>query len=773
MTCYVNILVGLGLIGFLIYVVIRAAAHSKSTLRGQVLVRPPRVTVSVDTGSEMEVLFTSTTRHPVEAAKLARAADQLWIPPESDAKVENRLISGGMVYVGPSLLPVGGWQDCEPALIVPALKVARGGSDYSGQGMGYWPSYTEIPAKSRATYLDWLVGGRSDGDAYIGYVFLFFYGLERRLLFDLRYLPERRGEARALIAEVERLRSAYAGNSSFDGYSTSLLQVARALWSEERAWERPPTFGSRGSELASEVRLALGRIVAAGEPIPSEWALAWVTGHPETRIRTPARRCPDEFRQLFMRRYHQQFGNGMVLKPNKRRLKISHRPASSSFGGQVDIPFDDVPDVGTLTAPVRVLREIAETAMSELEGYSRFIGRSPEKVHSLEGRSLLPLELAESRTSPESEGLRSWITERLDGGDGAAVVGADLMAHWDCVRSDLMSKAEVSSFARVLESLGCGIEPDPRFGGGSIRKGQMVILFPLGPERLAAASPSYRAATLLLHLAALVASSDGDFRDCEERHLEEHLEQSMHLDAEEARRLRAHLKWLIAEKPSTAGIKRRLESIDVGQRQFFAEFAIATAGADGSIDHEEILTIEKIYRLLGLDPKQAYGDVHSLQTGDAWHPAEHPVTVRPPGPTEAGRTIPDSLSQQPVTETNRIELDMDRVERMLAETAEISRVLAEVFVEESSEPEVLEVDRVISNTVAGLDARHTSLLRALAGRSELSGAEFEKLAEHLDLLADGAYETLNEAAFDGTDRPLLEGDDPVELDLDVLMEMQA
>ena len=217
-------LVGVVLIGLLIYVVIRVGAQSKPPSRGQVLARPPRVTVSVDTGSGGEVQFPSTTRHRVEPAKLARAADQRWIPPESNVTVANRRISGGMVYVGSSLLPVGGWQDSEPALIVPGLKIARGRCDYSGEGMGYWPSYSEIPDESRAAYLDWLAGGRSDADAYIGYVFLFFYGLERRLLFDLRYLPERRGEARALIGEIERLRSIYAGNRSFDGYSTSLVR---------------------------------------------------------------------------------------------------------------------------------------------------------------------------------------------------------------------------------------------------------------------------------------------------------------------------------------------------------------------------------------------------------------------------------------------------------------------------------------------------------------------------------------------------------------------
>ena len=764
-------LVGVVLIGLLIYVVIRVGAQSKPPSLGQVLARPPRVTVSVDTGSGGEVQFPSTTRHRVEPAKLARAADQRWIPPESNVAVANRQISGGMVYVGSSLLPVGGWQDCEPALIVPGLKVARGRGDDSGEGMGYWPSYSEIPDESRAAYLDWLAGGRSDADAYIGYVFLFFYGLERRLLFDLRYLPERRGEARALIGEVERLRSIYAGNRSFDGYSTSLVQVARALWSEENAWERPPTIGSGGGELASEVRLALGQIVAAGKPIPWDWALAWVTGHAETCFRTPARRCPDEFRQLFVRRYHQRFGDGMALKPNKRRLKISHQPASASFGGQVDVPFDDLPDVSALTKPVRLLREIAETVMSELEGYSRLVGRSPEKSGTLEGWALLPPELAESRTSPACERLRSWITASLDGGESAAVAGADLMTHWDCARSDLMSKGEVSSIARVLGSLGYGIEPDPRFGGGGIRKGQQVVLFPLGPDRLSAASPAYRAATLLLHLAALVASSDGDFGESEERHLEEHIEQAMKLNEDEIRRLRAHLQWLIAEKPSTAGIKRRLESVDAGRRQILAEFAIAMAGADSVINSEEIGMLEKIYGLLGLDPKQAYGDIHSLQTGDTWRPAEHPITVRPPGLAEAGRAIPNP-PPPPVPERDRIELDMDRVERTLAQTEEISRVLAEVFADEPGEIDAPEANRV-SNTVAGLDGQHTVLLRALDGRSALSGAEFEELAERLDLLADGAYETLNEAAFDCADSPLLEGDNPVEVNLAVMRKLQA
>ncbi|MCP4004302.1 MAG: hypothetical protein GY725_08915 [bacterium] len=682
------------------------------------------------------------------------------------------LIADGMVYVGPDLPPIGGWQDHEPALIDPTLNVSRGRIDQASENLGYWPSYGRISPESRAAYLEWLAGGRCDPDADIGYVFLFFYGLERRLLFDLRHLPERRSEAPSLIAEVARLRSLYGANGSFASYSSSLLQIAQSLWSDGRACERPPSFDRPGSELPADVRLAVGQLVAAGEPIPADWALAWVTGHPETRLRTPARRCPEEFRHLFCHRYREKFGQGMLLKPNKRRLKISHRPASASFGDEVEVPFEHIPDIAALKVPIRPLQEIAEAAMSELDAYSRLVGRSPEKARTLEGRALLPPELAEVRKSPASERLQRWVEASLGDGDGAAVPASDLMAHWDCARADRMSKRELGSFARALESLGFGIEPDPRFGGGSIREGQKVVLFPLGSERIAAASPAYRASTLLLHLAALVAASDGSVGDAEERHLEEQLERSMSLDPDEVRRLRAHLMWLLVEQPSAAGIKSRLEGVDSASRRLLAEFAMATAAADGVIDRGEIRTLTKIYGLLGFDPDQAYGDVHSLQVSDSWRPAEGPLRVRPQVVGPSGRAIPEPPSAESVPPSG-FKLDMDRVQRTLAETVAISQVLAEVFEDEPAEAGRGELAPVTSNTVAGLDARHAALLLALDGRSELSSAEFEELAESFDLLADGAREMLNEAAFERADNALLEGEDPVEVNLDVLSELQT
>ncbi|MFC0623180.1 TerB N-terminal domain-containing protein [Kribbella deserti] len=63
--------------------------------------------------------------------------------------------------------------------------------------------------EARATYLQWLGSGRNDPSAYVGYVLLFFYGIERRVLIGMANDPMLRCELPLLRAEVQRLHSIY------------------------------------------------------------------------------------------------------------------------------------------------------------------------------------------------------------------------------------------------------------------------------------------------------------------------------------------------------------------------------------------------------------------------------------------------------------------------------------------------------------------------------------------------------------------------------------
>ncbi|TIR80259.1 MAG: hypothetical protein E5X19_31520, partial [Mesorhizobium sp.] len=109
----------------------------------------------------------------------------------------------------------------ENCLVDPTCQVGSVRGDPEGKTLPYWPSYQSISPGARRTYLEWLAGGRNDPSIGIGYVFIFFYGLERRLFID-----EARNEAPAMAAEVRRLLALHGENYSFKGYASKFLDVA-------------------------------------------------------------------------------------------------------------------------------------------------------------------------------------------------------------------------------------------------------------------------------------------------------------------------------------------------------------------------------------------------------------------------------------------------------------------------------------------------------------------------------------------------------------------
>lgn len=118
-----------------------------------------------------------------------------------------------MVYVGTNLPTPFGTND--PCLIDPSKPVAHVG-DYTERQMGYWPSYSQIAPEARRAYLNWLGGGRKDPEADVGYVFLFFYGLERRVIIDGAKDDSARGEWPEIAAELRRLLAIYGEKSGSD-----------------------------------------------------------------------------------------------------------------------------------------------------------------------------------------------------------------------------------------------------------------------------------------------------------------------------------------------------------------------------------------------------------------------------------------------------------------------------------------------------------------------------------------------------------------------------
>ena len=164
-----------------------------------------------------------------------------------------------MVYVGRGPRTRRGGEP-DNAFIDSSKNVSRRGGDYEGQGMDYWPNYSTIDSRSRATYLDWLSSGRSDTRYDVGYVFLYFYGLERRVFVDKADAQERSD----IVTEVRRLLEIYGDNHSIRRYLGAFIDATSLLDSSD---DSQPVFEHDGYEVPANVLLTVGRMAERGEPL--------------------------------------------------------------------------------------------------------------------------------------------------------------------------------------------------------------------------------------------------------------------------------------------------------------------------------------------------------------------------------------------------------------------------------------------------------------------------------------------------------------------------
>lgn len=297
---------------FIVYVIYRLV---KRALTNKNPPAKPEITVRFEV-SGSKGYSVETERYEQPSGKPAR-----WYSAGQSVSVQGYDITGGLIYVGETLLDHSGYNN-DACLINPRLKVSLAEPWEGSDEMDYWPQYGRIPARCRGAYLNWLVSGRSEREVYIGYVFLFFYGLERRLFVDGQQGALQEGERAEIVQEVRRLLEIYGGNRSFRGYASNFLATEWVLHQRDKPIPDYLDFNDR--YCIGPFQVILAQYVAFGKPIPADMALQWVILHPDFGLRTPARRCAKEFKELFSCRYRQKFGEGLLVKPNKTPLKLRH-----------------------------------------------------------------------------------------------------------------------------------------------------------------------------------------------------------------------------------------------------------------------------------------------------------------------------------------------------------------------------------------------------------------------------------------------------------------
>lgn len=736
---------------------------------------------SSDPGITVSVSWEGPAKKSLPTKRSGQRIPTVWISPGQATTIGALNIPGGMLYVGSTLTAPDG--SVEPAQIDPSLEIDSKDVSPQERLFGYWPRFDEISPTARRAYLTWLAGGRLHPSADVGYVFLFFYGLERRVLVDAKTDATARAEVPAIMAEVERLRAIY-NNRSFQSYTQNFLEYVAASNAFERAlYSRDPPLATESCGMPLLLRAGLGQCAFDGKPVPATWALTWARSEPNVSLPRVAGRCEAQFNQQFKRIYGARFAEGLKLGVNRTKLKVSYRPASGGLlTRSFTSDFGELPDVTTVVAPLKKLQDVIDEAAADLDAYSRFIARHADKAESLEATLLLPKELWSSKTTSAVSALDARV------GAGMVVVQlGELLSAFGGASAP--TRETLKNLFGVLSLQGVGVEPDVLSGAKTPKVDDSVVLFRLAEDEVkmtGAVVSAYAAVAVMLDLAIALANADGEISGREVQFLNRQVDAWSHVGNSAQRRLRARLRLGIVYPPTLASLKSRLEPLPTEARAALAKLLAALAMADGKLDPAEVKHLEKAYALLGIDSKVLYTELHGVAAAADQRKSRLPTTRRDPkqAPTES----PDEVSAQRMIAVGAavnscgMQLDPARIAALQVESERVTALLSKVFEEDT--PADLPLPAGVDDAepressagasgLLGLDAEHSAFLRVLLTRHSWSRAELTDIAADMELMLDGTLERINETALQKFDALLAEGDDPIEIAQDLMESVSA
>jgi tellurite resistance protein len=678
---------------------------------------------------------------PTIPVKLPKSTQpQGWIPKGQKVTIAGREIDG-MIYIGiaPTFEKYGYCQKAR-AYVDPTLTVSPNERDPYGSQMSYWPGYHDIPAPCRATYLDWLAGGRKDGSVNAGYLFLFFYGLERRVLIDRPVAAE----IVEILEEVSRLQALFGSSHSVRRYLTEFSEfVSTRLSAGNPVSSDGPSdlmkksvLENQGWDIPLSLKRAIGSLIAKNEAINREWMFLWFISDPTKRLRTPAERCCDEFEALFKLKFDQKHPSALIVRNPIKQLSYEYRAASNEFtlNDLAEVDGRPVPDISGMTIPITISQKIADEAMDELDKFSRYLGRSQNNGRdSIEAQALLPAILWDKFPSNKMIALGTWAADVVVNGGLTPV--SKVLEQIQGAAPDPSWKRQLADGADALARLGFGMAPDLRHSLRSPTQTEPVVIFDLGQkvEQVKKASPEYLVILVDITLAAFIAHADKKVVEAERRALYDKVTEATGITNIERRTLKAHVDWYLEVPPDLSIMGSKLKDADADQQALFRAIVVASAHADGIIQSEEVARIERVYKALGLDQALAYSDLHAGQKRDEL------AVMRKAEADASGEKIPV------VPKPSVAPLNIERIAEIQADTARVSMVLGKIF---SGEEEVIDVAPLTpTSPLMGLDQKHADFVGQVIQQSHWSENDFDQLAKSGGLMPSGALEMINEWSF--------------------------
>lgn len=670
---------------------------------------------------------------------LARAS---WLRPGELAVVAGITLPDGMVYIGNK--HKSNRTGAEPAFINPSMDVAEEEINISLPLIDASPDYSTCSPEARKAYLQWLATGRKSPTAHISYVFLFFYGLEHRVLIDASIDSIAKRELPVIEAEINRLLNIYGKDNAFNHYAQNLLVYLSRVDIDEKLYLLPPPLNRNAStELPLALLVGLGQLAVDMKPLPAEWAFVWGMADPAINQNASIIHSVDVFFQLFQQRYRDKYDDGFLLPINKTKLQVFYRPASAGLMGQEFFQQTcNLPNVAVCKINRDKLRPLIEACQKDLDAYNNFVSVNPKKKMSLEGQLLLPMALWSEGLKTELESIKARV------GYGLLLITLDeifIRLSGACSLNPLerLSRNLVIALTHALASLQIGIEPDVRADNRTPTLQDTVALFPI--ESVAAewvTVAAYRVTMLAVELACAAVMIDGRVGEPESRILTRHIDAWSYLSPGQRMRLKAYLQPGIRKNNTLLTLRNNLEPLSLDNRRAIARFLAHLIQVEGTITSQEVKFLERVYKRFALDSKLVYSDLDSHAT---------PMTLSLPNP--------DST----------IVNDADRIALLKNESQALVTLLEDLFLTEvvvTEDKKEINPKSMAAITTDMLEGTVT-FLRLLISRDVWERDKLTDIAQDMEIKLDDILIEINRKVLAAFEIPLITGDADIIINRDI------
>jgi uncharacterized tellurite resistance protein B-like protein len=644
--------------------------------------------------------------------------------------IAGRTLQGPLAYIA------GDGTNADASTIVTSLRV---GNSVVAENLPYWPTYTGASPAQRARYLDWHAGGRSESQTPIGYVFIHFYGLERRALVDC-------ADHDVIHTELRRLLAIYGNvQHSFRGYASALMafmalpsipamtENAAYAWLGELAVDHPT---------ARSALLAWFHVHA--RPLPTRIAMQIASSMDGAKRGVAVKRARAELEDLFAIRYHERFGEGIRLDAAKRPETISYHPASPSLLNASRRLQAEIPHVLGRSAQFNPVVELWNDCVADLKKLGSKRRDDTPVPLTPDAWLALPPELRVDHDHPDQEAWDAAVQAAPRLGAFRVIPAGRLAALARVEANGRVTGARLRKVVEIAAQLGYAIEPDARVHARTLASDAELAIW----ETSATSPPNpnvWRSIHIMLSLTLSIALADGEVSD-EEAHMVHSLIANL-FPLDDAMRTRvAALRMLLTRHPlRVTSLARKLkETRGPNELAKIGRVLVTVAAVDGVITDGEYRALKSLYKAMGVAPAELAA---AIAASGARFESDAPVQARPAQRGVAGEPIPLPPGSSAPT------LNRAAIDAILAETREVASILSDVL--DDDDDEVSEhvpssrsaVTRSIAHDGNGawstLDPRYHGVLRELLTRSTWTLGEVRAVVSKAKLMPGAVLETVN------------------------------